>query len=347
MDTPSQAENKAARRILFVCNSRMAFITQDLALLRQRYEVEEYFVKSDLLNPLAIFGKVRRADLVYGWFASLHTLLPVLFARLLGKPSIVVIGGYDVANQPEIGYGHQRGGLPRLVTRLIFRAATTLVTFSRFSYEECVRNAGVDEAKLKMIYCGISLPPSPPVADGATNLVLTVGNVSQSNLERKGLRLFAETARHLPRLPFVMAGNWVDEAVTRLKAGSPANLTFTGRLSDEALEDYFRQARVYVQVSRHEGFGVAVAEAMARGCLPVLSRAGSLPEVGGDLALYVEDLEPQAVARTIEQALQTAANDPNLLTRLYQRVRDNFSLERRANLLYQLIDQNCKTGKRR
>src|SRR5438045_9104411 len=108
-------------RILFVHNALITFVANDLAILRARYDVEEYFVKSDLINPLEVWRKVRGSDLVFGWFASLHTLLPVLFARIMRKPAVVVLGGYDVVNLPEINYGHQRSGLRKFVTRLLIR----------------------------------------------------------------------------------------------------------------------------------------------------------------------------------------------------------------------------------
>ena len=54
---------------------------------------------------------VLRADVVFGWFASWHTFFPITLAWLLRKPSVMIIGGFDTANMPDIGYGYQQGGL--------------------------------------------------------------------------------------------------------------------------------------------------------------------------------------------------------------------------------------------
>ena len=51
-----------------------------------------------------------RADVVFGWFASWHTFFPITLAWLLRKPSVLIIGGFDTANMPDIGYGYQQGG---------------------------------------------------------------------------------------------------------------------------------------------------------------------------------------------------------------------------------------------
>lgn len=329
-----------SRKILFVHNALTTFVARDLEILQGKYRVEEYFVKSDLPRPWQDFLKVYRSDLVFCWFASAHSLLPVFFAWLLRKPSVVVIGGYDVVNMPEINYGHQRGGLKKWLTRLIFHLATVLVAVSEFNRREALK-AGVAERKLRLIYNAVpvNLPPQP---DGPRNSVLTVGNVSESNLERKGLRLFVEAARLLPEVTFVLAGKWADAGAEKLKALAGPNVVLTGRLSEEELSDTFDHALVYVQASRHEAFGVAVAEAMLHGCIPVLARSGALLEVGGDCAVYMNDLTPQSLAEAVRQAFDLAASEPERPEKCRKRIRDNFSLEIRQQKLYELLDTLLK-----
>ena len=87
-----------------------------------------------------------RADLVFGWFASWHTFLPVTLAWLLRKPSVMIIGGFDTANMPDIGYGYQQGGLRRWASRWIMSRATRLVTNSEYSRGEIERNTPIPPA---------------------------------------------------------------------------------------------------------------------------------------------------------------------------------------------------------
>src|ERR671936_2759987 len=97
-------------RILYVYSRPASFVEIDLQLLRERWDVREWAQPGRYGNPVAVAREVRKSDLVFGWFASWHTFLPFAFARLLGKPSLLVTGGFDTANVPEIGYGYQRGG---------------------------------------------------------------------------------------------------------------------------------------------------------------------------------------------------------------------------------------------
>jgi glycosyltransferase involved in cell wall biosynthesis len=272
--------------------------------------------------------------LIFGWFASWHTFLPFVFARLSGKPSVLVVGGYDVANMPQIGYGHQRGGLKKWVSRWTMRLATRLITFSNYSGDEAERNASISKERLSTIYIGVPDPFASLPQGQRHRIALTVGNVDRSNLQRKGHEAFVRTAALMPDVSFVLAGAWQDSAVDHLRAIATPNVTLTGWLSDQALGDYYRRASVYVQPSLHEGFGLSVAEAMLAGCVPVVSRVGSLPEVTGDSGILVDTPAPAAIAKAIAEALTypEEARGP-----IRQRILDEFPLEKRGALLEQLI----------
>ena len=111
------------RRILYVHSRKASFVAIDRAILAERFEIEDLFQPGRRPNPVAVVGGVLRADLVFGWFASWHTFFPITLAWLLRKPSVLIIGGFDTAAMPDIGYGHQRGGLRKHASRWIFRRA--------------------------------------------------------------------------------------------------------------------------------------------------------------------------------------------------------------------------------
>ncbi|HYR76619.1 MAG TPA: glycosyltransferase [Pyrinomonadaceae bacterium] len=322
------------KKILFIHNHPTQFIRLDLAELQKRYQVTECYLPSRLMNPAAVWRQVKSHDLVFGWFASWHTCLPIEFARLLHIPSVLVIGGYDLANIPEIGYGHQRGGMKRWLSRRTMNSASCLITNSSYSQQEAVRNAGLAESQINAIYHGVPDPfgylPQGPRA----RMALTVGNVDRSNLRRKGHEAFVQTAALMPDVDFVLAGAARDDASDYLRAMATPNVTLTGRLSDEELNDLYGNASVYVQLSRHEGFGLSVAEAMLAGCVPVVTRVGALPEVTGDSGIFIDAAEPMSVAQGIEKAL---AYSDEARASIRQRILDRFPMEKRGQLLDQLI----------
>lgn len=70
-----------------------------------------------------------------------------------------------------------------------------------------------------------------------------------------------------------------------------AQIERTGFVTDERLSSEYRRAFCLIYPSHFEGFGLPPLEAMAHGCPVIMSDRGSLPEVGGDCALYVRDVE--------------------------------------------------------
>ena len=323
------------KKILFVHNHPTQFVRLDLAELRRHYEVSEYYLHSRRINPAAIWHQVKRHDLVFGWFASWHTLLPIEFARLLRKPSVLVIGGYDVASMPKIGYGHQRGGIKKWLSRRTMRSASCLVTNSLYSQEEAVRNAALSKTKVHAIYHGVPDPFGDLPRAPRDRMALTVGNVDRWNLKRKGHEPFVRAAALLPDVKFVLAGNWKDDAIEYLRRIATPNVEFTGCLSDEELLNYYRQAAVYVQASAHEGFGLSLAEAMLAGCVPVTTGAGALREVTGSCGVRVDSQDPAEIVQAIQAALEYS-DDARLAIRT--RILTEFPLKNRREQLERLVN---------
>jgi glycosyltransferase involved in cell wall biosynthesis len=313
-------------RILFVYSRPARFVEIDRDLLRERWDVREWEQPGRLANPLAVLREVRRADLVFGWFASWHTFWPITLAWLLRKPSLLVVGGFDTASVPEIGYGYQRGGASRWLSRWIMFRATRLLTNSEASRREIEANVGLPGHLITVAYHGVPDPFGTLPTGPRDRRVLTVGSVAWLTFERKGLRAFVQAAALVPDADFVVAGAWLDGAVDLLRELASPNVTFTGRIERQELDELFAGASVYVQASRHEGFGMSLAEAMLAGCIPVVTTAGALPEVVGDVGIRVDGPGTAPLAEAIRSALELG-DDERMRAR--ERVVEQFPMEAR------------------
>ena len=138
----------------------------------------------------------------------------------------------------------------------------------------------------------IFVPVPEPIAP-KEKMVVTVGQVTWSNLKRKGLEDFVEVSKYFPEIPFKLVGRWADDSYQHLKRIAGPNVELVGFVSDSDLSDLLSLAKVYVQVSRHEAFGCSLAEAMLHKCIPVVSQAGSVPEVVGDCARVLSETSQQ------------------------------------------------------
>ena len=323
-------------RILFACPSDASFIRIDRELLTERWPLEEWRQPGRVTNLVRLTPLLRRCDLVVGWWASWPTFFPVLLGGALGKPSLLIVGGFDTANMPEIGYGFQQGGPRRWLSRAVMRRADRLVTNSHYSRREIEANVGIPAARVRVIHHGVPDPYGELPAGQRRRMALNVGFVTRANLEIKGQRAFVEAARELPDVEFVLAGLWKDDAIERLRALASPNVRFTGWLERPELDRLFRQAATYVQPSHHEGFGLAVAEAMLAGCVPVVTAAAALPEVVGDAGVQVPSDQPADVADGIRRALEAGPDAP---ARARERVLREFPVELRRRGLYEAIEE--------
>jgi glycosyltransferase involved in cell wall biosynthesis len=323
-------------RVLYVHSRKASFVAIDREILASRYEVEDLYQPGRVPNLLRVIRGVVRADLVFGWFASWHTFLPITLAWLLRKPSVMIIGGFDTANMPDIGYGYQQGGLRRWASRWIMRRAGRLVTNSEYSRSEIERNTPIPPSAVTVIHHGVPDPFGPPADGERERMALTVGHLVRTTLEQKGHRPFVAAASRLPDVRFVFVGKWHDDAIAELRAIASENVEFTGWLSDEELRDMYRRAAVYVQASRHEGFGLAVAEAMLAGCVPVVMGVTAMPEVVGDAGVLIDSQDADAVADGVRRALDLG---PEAGLRARERILTTFPMEHRREGILRVVEE--------
>ncbi len=130
------------------------------------------------------------------------------------------------------------------------------------------------------------------------------------------------------------SGRWHDDAIEELRALAGPNVEFTGWVSDEELQDLYRRASVYVQASRHEGFGLAVAEAMLAGCVPVVMDVTAMPEVVGDAGVLIDSQDADRVAEGIRRALDLG---PDAGARARERILTQFPMSGRRDGLLAVI----------
>jgi glycosyltransferase involved in cell wall biosynthesis len=242
---------------------------------------------------------LRESDIVVQWFANVSG--PIVGARLLRRPSVIITGGYDVAAVAEIEYGRMLLRRTRWMGRLALSTASLVLSISRANQSEVAHWA--PRARTRLLYLGFD-PESFSDAGEKRGQVLTIGSVSREYLERKGLDTFARTSRLLSEIDFIVAGRIVDQDVARyLREQGSRRLKLLDYVPQEEMIRLLQESAVYAQFSVHEGFGCSVAEGMLSGCTPVVSNRGALPEVVGDCGYYVPPKEPEAAARAVLQAL--------------------------------------------
>lgn len=318
-------------RLLFVYPLDATFIDTDLQLLRRLYDVTAFnFGQSKISGYIGLTVAILRADIVFCWFALPFAAFANVLARLLGKKTVTVAGGFDVSRVPEIDYGMLRKR--RFVASARIALATANIVLAVSEYIKAMVACVSPESNVRRAYLGVDTSKFKPGHKG--RLVVCTAHVKADNLERKGLREFVTTARSIPDAHFVLVGRHWDHSIEELRGLAGRNVSFPGWLPEDDLTDLLARCKVYVQHSFTEGFGVALAEAMASGCVPVVTRVGAIPEVVGDLGYYVVYGDTRGLARAIREAF-----DSNLSERVRERIEERFSLDQRLQLLQATISE--------
>lgn len=197
-----------------------------------------------------------------------------------------------------------------LATKAVSRAHTVL-TVSEYSRQQILER--FPEAQVQVIPCSIASswfdPDSRKNIEERDNYILMVtASVPHKNASG-GLRGYARYvaavgASSAARLRIVGLSNAKERFAREARELGVGELVdFEPYVTDAELKVLYRRARMLLFPSFMEGFGIPVLEAMASGTPVALSNAGSLPEVGGDAAIYFEPRDIEAMGAALTKVL--------------------------------------------
>jgi glycosyltransferase involved in cell wall biosynthesis len=107
------------------------------------------------------------------------------------------------------------------------------------------------------------------------------------------------------------------------------NVIFTGYVSNSQLAALYQKASCFIFPSLYEGFGIPLLEAMHYRCPVIASNAASLPEVGGDAAVYFDPKNSNDLVKALDEVIGNDQVRQSLVKKGLKRVQ-LFSWERSA-----------------
>ena len=234
-------------------------------------------------------------------------------------------------------YPHAYSATERAYLRLTTRWATLrcplLIAVSESTKADLVSAYGLRAERIRVVPLGASMPEvAPAPASRLTELglngtfVLQVGRIETRKNQSGAL---AAVERLGGGVTLAVAGPERDAALAaRLRQSDRCRVL--GRVDQPTLELLYQRASAVIVPSLYEGFGLPMLEAMARGKVVVAAKASSLPEVGGEAALYFhEAADSEQVAKVLEVALGDEPLRKSLAKAARQRAR-NFTWDRCA-----------------
>ncbi len=285
------------------------------AMLLTQRKLREMGFRSDIFvehRDPALAGQLRLLDEVPAhadYVLMMHVSMgSTSFERMLALPVPKLLCYHDITppeHLPPSLADHARLGREQL-RLLVGRAHAALADSDTTAIE--LRKLGFDPvAACPLLFDVDDLLATPRALKAPDDpfTVLFVGRIVESKGQRDLVEAFAEFNRAWaaparlvlvgrdggPGDPYLAS---VHEAMHRHNVAGQVHLA--GSVSDAELRDWYARADLYVSLSRHEGFGVPLVEAMARG-LPVLAwSAGAVAETLGEAGALLSSPMPTAVA---------------------------------------------------
>ncbi|HYK43938.1 MAG TPA: glycosyltransferase family 1 protein [Parafilimonas sp.] len=190
--------------------------------------------------------------------------------------------------------------------------ADVIITISAFVKTDLQANLEADDKKIKIIHNGCNIntdsAASTPAVIPQTPFIFTIGAIT----EKKNFHVLPGMLLKNDHC-LVIAGITHNEQYrqkiveTAKRLGVHERVMFTGGISEGEKYWYLQNCVAFAFPSLAEGFGLPVIEAMHFGKPVLLSKATSLPEVGGNYAYYLDSFEPSYMSDELQHALDDHA----------------------------------------
>lgn len=282
-------------------------------------------IENEVMSKL---GKNMDNVVVYPSFGWRHICLPIkLFKdspsvflgisqslpKMLTFPSIIFL--YDLAFEyfPNCYPNPSR---LKAITKDAVKRATKIVTVSFSTRRDLEELYEISGDKVKVIYPGVD-PMFVPQSKKEVQRVLTRYKISEKYY------LFVGTLKPIKNVPLVIEGFssflsksiekftlvlvgsdlWLDPGIkeTIIRDNLERYIKIIGHVPREDLPCFYSGAVAFVSPSLYEGFGMSHAEAMACGAPVIASRAGSMPEVVGNLGILVNPTDAAEIAEAMSK----------------------------------------------
>ncbi len=282
------------------------------------------FITSENIIPCVTGIKSRhRAVLLKLWF---EYILPPLLRRI--KPDLFISpDGFmslrtDVPTLiviHDINFEHFPQHLPRSITAFYRKytpryveKARRVVTVSEYSKKDIADTYGVSSQKIDVVYNGADSCFCPTNEEVKKEIrekytcgepyFLFVGTIHpRKNLanQLRAFDLFMQNPDVLPHRFLIVGERWIwdkalQETYDSMKYRN--HVVFVGRLPFDELGRVYSAATALMYVSLFEGFGIPIIEGFYSGTAVITSTSSSMPEVGGDAAVYVSPDNPEEIA---------------------------------------------------
>ncbi len=294
--------------------------------------------------PIRLFAERKKPDVFFS---------PTHYApRFSPVPTVISIMDLSYEYFPEL---FNKDDLYQLKnwTRYSARKAAKILTISKASKNDIMKLYGVPEEKIVVTHLGVrqelsiknkelSMDYIEKKYNVTKPYVLFVGTLQpRKNIERL-IEAFSKLVSSNADLELVIIGKkgWLYEPILEApkKYKVENQVKFLDFVPDEDMPAFYQNAECFVLPSLYEGFGLPVLEAMRYDCPVLTSNISSLPEAGGDAALYFNPEDVDDIAQIIEKVLTDKKLKSDMVKKGREQIK-KFSWEKTAKQTLQVLEE--------
>ena len=347
------------RKALYFFVGQSTFVKKDIDIISEKSEVHTLNFEVDagqkwkvlLQFVRQIFFLLRygfTSTLFVSQFAGYHSLLPVLFAKITGKKSLIIAGGMECVAFPSIGYGNFQKKYLKNFTRWSLMNASHIspkhetLWHSRYTYtNDDFSEQGIQffipsiRTPHTVIYNGYDSIKFQKKGDKKASTFITVTGAMEYPFQTalKGIDLLLEVAKDFPKATFLIIGALSE----RQFPDRPSNVIVKPKVPNEKLIELYSESQFYFQLSMAEGFPNALCEAMLCECVPIGSDVFSISDIIDNTGFLLRKRNKNMLAEVVQKALTCDAAALGKSAR--ERILKNYPLSRRNAELSSLIDK--------
>lgn len=213
---------------------------------------------------------------------------------------------HDVGPVTHPQYFHEKTEkLYRLAYSKIKKSNCNMVFVSEYSMNQFKAMYGDDYSSFQVIYIPVrkqlnktsSYANSPKIDSKYGKYFLTVGSIGTRKNQINSIKAFALSGLYAQGYSYLLVGSkeaGYEEAV--IEAEATPGVKVIGYVSDEELDDLYKNAVAFVLMSRLEGFGMPIIEAAEYGLPCLVSSDGIFDEIGGPSMFSADENEPADIS---------------------------------------------------